>query len=157
MVDFGKYYVQNLTYTIVKSKHITHLRAYKIKKADFHIAKLLNVVGGQVRINQAYKKLKTAVRTFTVSGFAFNHYNLTSQMKSLLNRIKPFLQNKRVTIIGYTDHFGTKAYNNRLALKRAKTARNYLHIKARVKGYGKCCYISKTNRINRRVIIQVSK
>ena len=79
-------------------------------------------------------------------------------MKNSLRKIKPFLKNeKNITITGYTDHFGTKQYNDWLALKRAESAEKFLHVRAKLKGYGKCCYISKINRINRRVEIEIKR
>ncbi len=157
-IYYNKYYIANLTYTLTKSQHITPLKPYK--HFHYHISKLTHRIFAQLALNKTYKVLKHSSKlakeiSYTVSGFEFNHYNLTPAMKYRLRKIEPLLKNKKnITIIGYTDHFGTKKYNDWLALKRAESAEKFLHIKAKLKGYGKCCYISKINYIDRRIVIR---
>ena len=65
--------------------------------------------------------------------------------------------NAKVTITGYTDSAGSKAYNDRLALQRASSVKNHLKIiDADVSGAGKCCYANPSdNAKNRRVEVKV--
>lgn len=160
-VYYDKYYVANLTYTLTKSQRITPLKPYK--HFNYHISKLTRKIFSQLALNNAYKNLKHSSKhakeiSYTVSGFEFNHYNLTPAIKNKLRKIEPLLKNKKnITIIGYTDHFGTKKYNDWLALKRAESAKKFLNVEAKVKGYGKCCYISNINKINRRIEIEVRR
>ena len=160
-VYYDKYYVANLTYTLTKSQRITSLKPYK--HFNYHISKLTRKIFSQLALNNAYKNLKHSSKhakeiSYTVSGFEFNHYNLTPAIKNKLRKIEPLLKNKKnITIIGYTDHFGTKKYNDWLALKRAESAKKFLNVEAKVKGYGKCCYISNINKINRRIEIEVRR
>lgn len=160
-VYYDKYYVANLTYTLTKSQRITPLKPYK--HFNYHISKLTRKIFSQLALNNAYKNLKHSSKhakeiLYTVSGFEFNHYNLTPAIKNKLRKIEPLLKNKKnITIIGYTDHFGTKKYNDWLALKRAESAKKFLNVEAKVKGYGKCCYISNINKINRRIEIEVRR
>ena len=160
-VHYDKYYVANLTYTLTKSQRITPLKPYK--HFNYHISKLTHKIFSQLALNNVYKSLKHSKKPakeipYTVSGFAFSRYNLTPAMKYRLSKIEPLLKNKKnITIIGYTDHFGTKKYNDWLALKRAESAKKFLNVEAKVKGYGKCCYISNINKINRRIEIEVRR
>lgn len=58
-------------------------------------------------------------------------------------------------MIGYTCDTGTKDYNDRLALKRAESVKEYLGGLGKARGDGKCCYADKTDKSkNRRVEIK---
>ncbi|MEZ0361099.1 MAG: OmpA family protein [Hydrogenobacter sp.] len=61
--------------------------------------------------------------------FDFDRYNIKRDYIPLLNEVVKTLKenpNVRVRIEGYTDNIGTKAYNDKLALKRAKAVKDYL-------------------------------
>ncbi len=96
-------------------------------------------------------------------GFAENSSVITPLMKVALLKIKNIIKNKNITITGYTDHYYTKAYNEALAFKRALAAEKFLNSKKPIlrniglSGKGKCCYISKINHINRRIVIKIAK
>jgi outer membrane protein OmpA-like peptidoglycan-associated protein len=86
--------------------------------------------------------------------FDFDRYNIKKEYKPILNEvIKTLKQNPYVELIieGYTDNIGTKKYNDKLALKRARSVKNYLvkhgipAEKIKIKGIGKDKYIA-TNR-----------
>lgn len=86
--------------------------------------------------------------------FDFDRYNIKREYMPLLNEVIKTLKdnpNVRVRIEGYTDSIGTKAYNDKLALKRAKSVRDYLvkhgipADRIEMVGYGKEKYIA-TNR-----------
>jgi len=56
---------------------------------------------------------------------------------------------------GYTCDIGTKDYNDRLALKRAESVKEYLGGLGKARGAGRCCYADKTDKSkNRRVEIK---
>ena len=103
-IYFNKYYVANLTYALTKSQYITPLKPYK--HFHYHISKLTHKIFIQLSLHNAYVNLKVSKKpakevSYTVSGFAFNRYNLTSAMKFQLIKIKPLLKNKKdITIIG---------------------------------------------------------
>jgi len=104
--------------------------------------------------------------------FDFDKYNIKREYVPLLNEVVKVLKenpNVKVRIEGYTDNIGTKAYNDKLALKRAKTVKDYL-VKAgipedriEVAGFGKDKYIASndssigrfTNRRADFIVIQV--
>ncbi|MCS7263004.1 MAG: OmpA family protein [Aquificaceae bacterium] len=104
--------------------------------------------------------------------FDFNKHTIKREYIPLLNEVVKTLQenpNIRVRIEGFTDHVGTKAYNERLALRRAQAVRDYL-IRAgipadriEVAGFGKDRYIADnktpmgrfTNRRAEFIILQV--
>ncbi|MEM3793357.1 MAG: OmpA family protein [Candidatus Bathyarchaeia archaeon] len=71
------------------------------------------------------------------------------------SKLEPLRGKKgKFTITGYTCDIGTKAYNDRLALRRAEAVRNFLGVDAEVAGRGKCCYVSADRRKNRRAEIE---
>ncbi len=104
--------------------------------------------------------------------FDFDRYNIKREYIPLLNEVVKALKenpNVRVRIEGYTDNIGPKAYNDRLALKRAKAVKDYL-VKAgipedriEIVGFGKERYIVSnetsigrlTNRRVEFIVIQV--
>jgi outer membrane protein OmpA-like peptidoglycan-associated protein len=61
--------------------------------------------------------------------FDFNKSELTKQYKQQLRRLAKRLHTnpgKTITIVGFADRMGDAAYNEKLALKRAKTVRDFL-------------------------------
>lgn len=61
--------------------------------------------------------------------FDFNKYNIKREYLPYLNVIARYLKTHeelKVKIIGYTDNIGSKAYNDKLAYKRAKAVKDYL-------------------------------
>ncbi|MEN3028806.1 MAG: OmpA family protein [Aquificaceae bacterium] len=104
--------------------------------------------------------------------FDFNKHNIKREYLPFLEEVVKTLKENpgvRVRIEGFTDHIGSKAYNDRLALKRAQAVKDYL-VRAgipadriEVVGFGKERYIadnqSPTGRLtNRRaefILIQV--
>ncbi|QWK19714.1 MAG: OmpA family protein [Hydrogenobacter thermophilus] len=61
--------------------------------------------------------------------FDFDKYSIKREYIPLLNEVVKALKENphvRVRIEGYTDSIGSKAYNDRLALKRAKAVKDYL-------------------------------
>jgi len=94
--------------------------------------------------------------------FDYNSSYLNRTEKEKLLKKVSELQGKTVTVIGYTDHVGSKKYNDWLALRRAKRVasiliRNQVSVKD-IKGKGKCCYISSDQPcLNRRVEVLVEE
>jgi len=104
--------------------------------------------------------------------FDFNKHSIKREYIPLLNEVVKVLKenpNVRVRIEGYTDDVGSKAYNDKLALSRAKAVKDYL-VKAgisedriEVVGFGKERYIADnktpigrfTNRRADFIVIQV--
>ena len=146
-----KGYVSSLTFTIIKHKEsITKFHKPVINRKIL-ITNALN------KIAMAFKKhIAVKPKTITAYGFGFNLYRINSLLAERLNYIKSLIKGKKViSITGYTDHFGTKAYNNKLALERAKAAEKYLRLKnIKLYGHGKCCYISKINLKDRRIVLK---
>ncbi len=104
--------------------------------------------------------------------FDFNKYNIKREYIPLLNEVVKVLKenpNIRVRIEGFTDDIGPKAYNDRLALKRAQAVKDYLvsagipEDRIEVVGFGKERYIASnetpigrfTNRRAEFIVIQV--
>ena len=96
------------------------------------------------------------------------HFGLNSAVLSIserkrLNALQELFQKaEEIEITGYTCRLGTKAYNDRLALLRAENVRRYLvsnlgkeEKMTKVKGLGKCCYVSRSNTHNRRSVVRV--
>ena len=152
-----KGYISSLTFAIVKHKeNITKFHKPVINK-KVSIVNALNKISFALKKHPQVKKFKSLKpKSITAYGFAFNSYKLNSLLRERLNYIKGIIKNKKaISITGYTDHFGTKAYNNKLALERAKSVESYLGLKnIKLYGYGKCCYISKINLKDRRVVIK---
>jgi hypothetical protein len=79
-----------------------------------------------------------------------------TKLLSVVNKLK-LADNLRVK--GYTCDLGSKAYNNRLALRRAETVKRYLRsigvteARIEISGEGLCCYSSHNRANNRRVEI----
>ena len=155
--QFKGHYVPVNTYVFTDKSNVTKLKPVignnvkqtSIAGALTNLARLIN--------NNKIKSVKYKPEKFIISGFAFNSYKLNKTLRAKLKRVASLINKKGLivkSITGYTDHFGTKAYNNKLALERAKSAERYLALKnIKLKGYGKCCYISKINIKDRRVVI----
>ncbi len=86
--------------------------------------------------------------------FDFDKYNIKKEYKPILNEVvKTLKQNPYVELVieGYTDNIGPKKYNDKLALKRARSVKNYLvkhgipAEKIKIMGIGKDKYIA-TNK-----------
>lgn len=72
-----------------------------------------------------FEPLKTHARIH----FEFNSAQVKKEYLPYLNVISRYLKthkNLKVKIIGYTDNVGSKSYNDKLALKRAKAVKEYL-------------------------------
>ncbi len=86
-----------------------------------------------------------------------------SEMKKIRRDVVNQLKGKRdmkISVKGYTCELGTKQYNDKLAVRRAKAVATVLeeegiHL-AEVSGEGKCCYVSTELSRNRRseVVVQ---
>ncbi len=104
--------------------------------------------------------------------FDFNKENIKKEYIPLLKEVAKVLKenpNINLRIEGYTDDIGTKAYNQRLALKRAMAVKNFLvkeginPERIQVVGFGKERYIAEnttsigrlTNRRAEFIVIQV--
>ena len=65
----------------------------------------------------------------TIVYFDFNKSGLTKQYKDQLTRFASEIKSesgKTISIVGYADRIGNAAYNEKLALKRAKNVRDFL-------------------------------
>ena len=156
--DYGAKYVPVLTYVFQKKEALTKLQKPVSKSQSVPVAGALKRLADLLKGNaNAIRSVKFKPVKFTVYGFKFNSFTINKILSRKLNKIKKLIAEKKIkikSITGYTDHFGTKAYNNKLALERAKSAESYLGLKnIKLYGYGKCCYISKINFKDRRVII----
>lgn len=157
---YGAHYVPVLTYVFAPSGKITVLQ--KPEKQKLNLKK--SVYSTLRRFSLILKKKSSApshiriFKTFIVSGFNFNSFAINKLVKSKLININKSIKlgkYKVLSVTGYTDHFGTKAYNNKLALKRAEIVEKFLGLKSiKLNGYGKCCYISIINKKDRRVVIK---
>ena len=83
--------------------------------------------------------------------FDLNSAALKTQEKKKLDTIAT---KEKVFITGYTCDTGQKEYNDKLALRRAKTVQKHLKTDAKAEGKGKCCYISDQKPVNRRAEIK---
>lgn len=173
----NKYYVNHKTYGLTPNKTITKLIPQPIIRISYNkIYKNFIKKNEAKKIVKFYKQksyyanghltnvkyLKSGLysnKGLILYGFAENSYVLTPLMKITLLKIKNIIKNKNITITGYTDHYYTKAYNEVLAFKRALAAEKFLNFKKHIglAGRGKCCYISKKNHINRRIVIKITK
>lgn len=151
---YGGYNIPILTYVIAPSRHLTLLKKFRRK----NIAVLSALKRLQTIIGKHNGLHKTANKKYTAYGFNFNSYKITPFVAGRLNYIKNLIRSKNIKVLsiaGYTDSIGTKAYNDKLALERAKSAEKYFGLKnIKLYGLGKCCYISKYNFKNRRVVIK---
>lgn len=108
---------------------------------------------------------EVSVSDSVVVYFPFDSAKLTDKERKKLDF---FLQkvnrhkNYRVKVTGFTDKAGSKEYNDKLALKRAKAVASYLKskngkLKVSVLGFGKCCYVSEKDEENRRAEVNAEK
>ncbi len=84
-----------------------------------------NVKPKKVATKKEFKPLKIQARVH----FEFDKANIKREYLPYLNVIVRYLKNNPkllVKIIGYTDSIGTKSYNDKLAMRRAKAVKNYL-------------------------------
>jgi outer membrane protein OmpA-like peptidoglycan-associated protein len=156
--NYGKGYLPALTYVFQKKQNLTVFKKSVPKRVHNGVAGALKKMAYLLKGNaSAIHTIKFKPVKFTVYGFKFNSFKINKMLSRKLNKIKKLIAEKKIkvkSITGYTDHFGTKAYNNKLALERAKSAESYLGLKnIKLYGYGKCCYISKINLKDRRVIV----
>ena len=156
--NYGATYMPALTYVFQRNKSLTKFQKPVSKTADGSVAGALKKMAYLLKGNaSAIHVVKFKPVKLTFYGFKFNSFAINKTLSKKLNKIKKLIAGKKIkvkSISGYTDHFGTKAYNNKLALERAKVAERFLGLKnIKIFGYGKCCYISKMNLKDRRVII----
>lgn len=85
--------------------------------------------------------------------FDLDSSELKYSEKEKLDRLS---RDNNYKVTGYTCDIGSKEYNDRLALRRARAVQNYLgDIVKEIDGKGKCCYIdSKDKAKNRRAEIK---
>jgi outer membrane protein OmpA-like peptidoglycan-associated protein len=166
--NYGKKYTSSLTYVFKNNDSITKFRKPIIvkKRKNNYISnglkRLAMIIGGSKNASAIkLNKKNNFIKKYTAYGFNFNSYKISPFVAGRLNYIKNIIKEnhyKALSITGYTDHFGTKKYNDELALERAKSAEKYLGLKnIKVYGYGKCRYISKRNFKNRRIVIRGKK
>ncbi|RMF24966.1 MAG: hypothetical protein D6760_02235 [Deltaproteobacteria bacterium] len=94
-------------------------------------------------------------RRLAVVRFAFDSADLTPAARRVLDGLRG---SGPVSVSGYTDAIGSKAYNDRLARARAMAVAAHLRAIGvrvdRVEGRGKCCYVaSPRDARNRRAEI----
>ena len=161
------YYASNLNYVFTDKRKVTTLKrpAMKVASAEYaalktgaSVVSALNAFRNKLAAGKALKKTESIQKTgtYTVSGFRFDSSRINRYMVPEMNDVKYMLKSGRIKIVsitGYTDSIGSKRYNDALALKRAKAAERYLNVKVELNGLGKCCYVSKTAKLNRRVKI----
>lgn len=86
-------------------------------------------------------------------------------LKTILEILPLAIKATRIELIGRTDDVGQKAYNDRLARKRAEHVRDWLvmqgiHAPIEVRAEGMCCYLDSSHtevarRYNRRVEVRL--
>jgi outer membrane protein OmpA-like peptidoglycan-associated protein len=98
----------------------------------------------------------------SIAVFDFDKYDLKdSEKKEISNAMDRIKKAETIEIKGYTDKIGTEEYNDKLALKRAESVKQYLisqgieESKIKIEAKGKCCYISPKDSENRRVEIWI--
>ena len=153
-------YAPTVTYVFVPAVKITILKKPEKQKMNLEksVYSTLGKFSFMLKNKSSIASHVRIFRTFITYGFNFNSFAINKLVKSKLINIDKSIKSgnyKVLSITGYTDHFGTKAYNNKLALKRARSAEKFLDLR-RIKlyGYGKCCYVSKINRKDRRIVIK---
>ena len=157
---YNENYVPTVTYIFVPAVKITMLKKPEKQKMNLKksVYSTLRKFSFMLKNKSSNASPVRIFRTFIAYGFNFNSFVINKLVKSKLINIDKSIKSgnyKVLSITGYTDHFGTKAYNNKLALKRARSAEKFLDLR-RIKlyGYGKCCYVSKINRKDRRIVIK---
>lgn len=112
--------------------------------------------------NSEEKQLSTGDKAIlTTVYFAFDEYNISPEGYEKLKEIVLNYKDKEkpaLKIIGYTDHVGTKEYNDMLALKRAMAVAGYFKVHGFdtvvVEGKGSCCF-KETGELSRRAEIEI--
>ncbi len=111
-------------------------------------------------------KIKCESVKFTITDhitvfFDTNSSKLHKKEREKVVKLLKSFHPEEVEVIGYTDKHGSKEYNNQLALKRAKAVAKVIkeltNAKVSIKGFGKCCYRSYKDCLNRRVEVIVKK
>lgn len=157
---YGGNYVPALTYVFASSVKITVLKKPEKQKMNLKkpVYSTLKKFSFMLKNKSSIASPVRIFRTFIAYGFNFNSFVINKLVKSKLINIDKSIKSgnyKVLSITGYTDHFGTKAYNNKLALERALSSEKFLDLRhIKLYGYGKCCYASKINRKNRRIVIK---
>ncbi|GER92287.1 hypothetical protein A45J_0002 [hot springs metagenome] len=108
--------------------------------------------------NQPQKERLLALKT----NFDFDKSDVKkSELQKLSQKLSELKKADLIEIKGYTDKTGAEEYNDKLALKRAESVKQYLisqgieETKIKIEAKGKCCYISPKDSENRRVEIWV--
>jgi outer membrane protein OmpA-like peptidoglycan-associated protein len=106
----------------------------------------------------AREKSIEETRRLVVVNFRLGQYAVKGGEKAkIASAAGSLLAADKIRIKGYTCDLGSRAYNDRLAIKRAETVRRDLHslgvadAKMEVSGEGLCCYASSERSKNRRV------
>lgn len=98
--------------------------------------------------------------------FDFNKSVLTPRAQQDLKALIPVLRGKALLLAGFTDSIGKEGYNDKLALARSETVRQFLISNGltanpiTIQGEGVCCYVApndsdESRRLNRRVEIRL--
>jgi OOP family OmpA-OmpF porin len=92
--------------------------------------------------------------------FDLNSAALRPEEKEKLKTVS-FLFKGPITVTGYTCDIGSDEYNRRLSLQRAEAVAEYLRrlgvAPRAITGKGKCCPVSDTKELNRRVEIKEAR
>ena len=155
-----KGYVPQSSFMILKHKANLSKFPPLPKKVIFPENSVKKTLSGIANLLRIKMPAKPVIKKYTAYGFNFNSYKIDKLVGQRLNYIKTLIHNHKnvISITGYTDSRGTKSYNDKLALKRALSVEKYLGLKnIRLFGFGKCCYISKRNFKDRRVVIKINK
>jgi peptidoglycan-associated lipoprotein len=102
----------------------------EVDKGQFGNATMNNTLiqSGQIEYTVALAERFAAEVPDTIN-FEFNSAELTEEARSILNRQANFIKQfpeVRFRVFGHTDKVGSNAYNQRLGLRRAQAAVNYL-------------------------------
>jgi OOP family OmpA-OmpF porin len=103
---------------------------------------------------------KADTDTSLIVHFGFNSFTLRPEEKEKLKTISSLFKGP-VTVTGYTCDIGSDEYNRKLSLKRAEAVGEYLRqlgvAPPAITGKGKCCAVSDTRELNRRVEIKEAR
>lgn len=97
--------------------YVSNKKYVKVKKVEEPVKKEIK--------KKEFKPLKTHARIH----FEFDSAKIKKEYLPYLNVISRYLKtnkNLKVKIVGYTDNIGSKKYNDKLALRRAKAVKTYL-------------------------------
>ncbi len=97
-----------------------------------------------------------------ITNFDFDRSDIKrSELQKLSQKLPELRKAELIEIKGFTDKIGTKEYNDKLALRRAKSVKQYLisngidEKKIKIEAKGKCCYVSHKDAENRRAEIWI--